>query len=97
MENDLLRNQPEVYWLFFVSQLFTDEKYTDQLQELIVDETRSFVMILGRKPSTYNSRPNSANVAEGVWGYANFNKKNVRIKIDKLVRQLGIPVKIKWN
>lgn len=37
----------------FVSQLFTDEKYTDQLQELIVDETPSFAMILGRKLSTY--------------------------------------------
>ena len=54
-------------------------------------------MILGRKPSTYNGNPNSANVAEGVWVYANFNKKNVRIKIEKLARQLGIPVKIKWN
>ena len=54
-------------------------------------------MILGRKPSMYNGRPNSARVADGVWVYANFNKKNVRIKIDKLARQLGIPVKIKWN
>ena len=60
----------------FVSQLFIDEKYTEQLQEFIVDETPSFAMILGRKPSTYNGKPNSANVAEGVWVYANFNKKN---------------------
>ena len=81
----------------FVSQLFTDEKYTDQLHELIVDETPSFAMILGRKPSMYNGRPNSAKVADGVWVYANFNKKNVRIKIEKLARQLGIPVIIKWN
>ncbi len=81
----------------FVSQLFIDEKYTEQLQEFIVDETPSFAMILGRKPSTYNGKPNSANVAEGVWVYANFNKKTVRIKIEKLARQLGIPVKIKWN
>ena len=81
----------------FVSQLFTDAKYNEQLQELIVDETPSFAMILGRKPSMYNGRPNSAKVADGVWVYANFNKKNVRIKIEKLARQLGIPVKIKWN
>lgn len=81
----------------FVSQLFADGNYNNQLQELIVDETPSFAMILGRKPSMYNGRPNSARVADGVWVYANFNKKNVRIKIDKLARQLGIPVKIKWN
>ena len=81
----------------FVSQLFADGNYNNQLQELIVDETPSFAMILGRKPSMYNGRPNSARVAVGVWVYANFNKKNVRIKIDKLARQLGIPVKIKWN
>ncbi|HFM5902458.1 TPA: GIY-YIG nuclease family protein [Enterococcus faecium] len=81
----------------FVSQLFADGNYNNQLQELIVDETPSFAIILGRKPSMYNGRPNSARVADGVWGYANFNKKNVRIKIDKLARQLGIPVKIKWN
>lgn len=79
----------------FVSQLFADGNYNNQLQELIVDETPSFAMILGRKPSMYNGRPNSARVADGVWVYANFNKKNVRIKIDKLARQLGIPVKIK--
>ena len=77
----------------FVSQLFIDKKYTEQLQEFIVDETP----ILGRKPSTYNGKPNSANVAKSVWVYANFNKKNVRIKIEKLARQLGIPVKINWN
>lgn len=81
----------------FVSQLFADGNYNNQLQELIVDETPSFAMILGRKPSMYNGRPNSARVADRVWVYANFNKKNVRIKIDKLARQLGIPVKIKWN
>ncbi|HAX1045754.1 TPA: GIY-YIG nuclease family protein [Enterococcus faecium] len=81
----------------FVSQLFADGNYNNQLQELIVDETPSFAIILGRKPSMYNGRPNSARVADGVWVYANFNKKNVRIKIDKLARQLGIPVKIKWN
>lgn len=81
----------------FVSQLFADGNYNNQLQELIVDETPSFAMILGRKPSMYNGRPNSARVADGVWVYANSNKKNVRIKIDKLARQLGIPVKIKWN
>lgn len=81
----------------FVSQLFADGNYNNQLQELIVDETPLFAMILGRKPSMYNGRPNSARVADGVWVYANFNKKNVRIKIDKLARQLGIPVKIKWN
>ncbi len=81
----------------FVSQLFADGNYNNQLQELIVDETPSFAMILGRKPSMYNGRPNSARVADGVWVYANFNKKNVRIKIDKLARQLGIPVRIKWN
>lgn len=81
----------------FVSQLFADGNYNNQLQELIVDETPSFAMILGRKPSMYNGRPSSARVADGVWVYANFNKKNVRIKIDKLARQLGIPVKIKWN
>ncbi|EOX2774684.1 GIY-YIG nuclease family protein [Enterococcus hirae] len=81
----------------FVSQLFADGNYNNQLQELIVDETPSFAMILGRKPSMYNGRPNSARVADGVWVYANFNKKNVRIKIDKLARQLGIPIKIKWN
>lgn len=81
----------------FVSQLFADGNYNNQLQELIVDETSSFAMILGRKPSMYNGRPNSARVADGVWVYANFNKKNVRIKIDKLACQLGIPVKIKWN
>ncbi|EOH86756.1 hypothetical protein UAS_01217 [Enterococcus asini ATCC 700915] len=81
----------------FVSQLFADGNYNNQLQELIVDETPSFAMILGRKTSMYNGRPNSARVADGVWVYANFNKKNVRIKIDKLARQLGIPVKIKWN
>lgn len=81
----------------FVSQLFADGNYNNQLQELIVDETPSFAMILGRKPSMYNGRPHSARVADGVWVYANFNKKNVRIKIDKLARQLGIPVKIKWN
>lgn len=80
-----------------VSQLFTDAKYNDQLQELIVDETPSFAMILGRKPSMYNGRPNSAKVADGACVYANFNKKNIRIKIEKLARQLGIPVKIKWN
>lgn len=44
----------------FVTQLFTDAKYNEQLQELIVDETPSFAMILGRKPSMYNGRPNSA-------------------------------------
>ena len=66
----------------FVSQLFTDAKYNEQLQELIVDETASFAMILGGKPSMYNGRPNSAKVADGVWVYANFNKKNVRIKIE---------------
>lgn len=81
----------------FVSQLFADGNYNNQLQELIVDETPSFAMILGRKPSMYNGRPSSARVADGVWVYANFNKKNVRIKIDKLARQLGILVKIKWN
>lgn len=81
----------------FVSQLFADGDYNNQLQELIVDETPSFAMILGRKPSMYNGRPNSARVADGVWVYANFNKKNVRIKIDNLARQLRIPVKIKWN
>ena len=81
----------------FVSQLFADGNYNNQLQELIVDETPSFAIILGRKPSMYNGRPNSARVADGVWVYANFNKKNVRIKIDKVARQLGIPVKIKWN
>lgn len=66
----------------FVSQLFTDAKYNEQLQELIVDETASFAMILGGKPSMYNGRPNSAKVADCVWVYANFNKKNVRIKIE---------------
>lgn len=81
----------------FVSQLFADGNYNNQLQELIVDETPSFAMILGRKPSMYNGRPSSARVADGVWVYAKINKKNVRIKIDKLARQLGIPVKIKWN
>ncbi|MDR2832744.1 MAG: GIY-YIG nuclease family protein [Streptococcaceae bacterium] len=81
----------------FVSHLFTDEKYNDKLQELIVDETPSFAMILGRKPSTYNGRPNSANVADGVWVYANFNKKNVKIKLEKLAHELGIKVKIKWS
>ncbi|NLH35204.1 MAG: hypothetical protein GX453_04150 [Lactococcus chungangensis] len=30
----------------------------------------------------YNGRPNSAKVADCVWVYANFNKKNVRIKIE---------------
>ncbi|HFN2111715.1 TPA: GIY-YIG nuclease family protein, partial [Enterococcus faecium] len=70
----------------FVSQLFADGNYNNQLQELIVDETPSFAIILGRKPSMYNGRPNSARVADGVWVYANFNKKNVRIKIDKLAR-----------
>lgn len=54
-------------------------------------------MILGRKTSTYNGKPNSANIAEGEWVYANFNKNNVRIKIEKLARQLGIQVKIKLN
>lgn len=50
----------------FVSQLFADGNYNNQLQELIVDETPSFAMILGRKPSMYNGRPNSARVADGV-------------------------------
>lgn len=81
----------------FVSQLFAEEKYDNQLQELIVDDEPSFAMILGRKPSTYNGRPSSANVADGVWVFANFNKKNVKIKIEKLARQLRIPIKIKWN
>lgn len=54
-------------------------------------------MILGRKPSKYSDKPNSAYVTESIWVYANFNKKNVRIKIEKLAPQLGIPIKIKWN
>lgn len=65
--------------------------------ELVIDESPSFAMVLGRKPSSYNGKPNCANVADGIWVYTNFNKKNIKIKIEKLANQLNVPIKIRWK
>lgn len=84
-------------WIDFVSQLFIDKNYAKQMMELVIDESPSFAMVLGRKPSSYNGKPNCANVADGIWVYTNFNKKNIKIKIEKLANQLNIPIKIRWK
>lgn len=75
-----LRNLLEVYWLILFLSYLRMETTTINY-ELIVDETPSFAMILGRKPSMYNGRPNSARVADGVWVYANSTKRMSESKL----------------
>jgi hypothetical protein len=80
----------------FVAELLKDKTYEDKLKNIIIDDSPSFSLILGRRPSSYKGRPNSCEVADGIWLYTNFNRKNTRIKIEKLAKQLNIKVYLKW-
>lgn len=69
----------------------------DKIEEMIVDDEPTAGVILGRKLSTYNGRPNSAQVADGIWVYTNFSRKDTKRKIEKFANQLGFKYSIKWK
>lgn len=81
----------------FVKDVVNDSEYENQIKEIIIDNAPTFGMILGRKVSTYNGRPNSAEVANGIWLYTNFSRKNMKKKIEKFAGQMGLKIKLKWR
>lgn len=81
----------------FVKSMLDDKKYKQQIEELIVADAPTAGVILGRKVSTYNGCPNSAEVAPGIWLYTNYSRKDTKNKLEKLVKQLGISARIKWK
>lgn len=81
----------------FVKDIVNDSKYENQIQEIIIDNSPTFSMILGKKVSTYNGRPNSIEVSNGIWLYTNFSRKNIKKKIEKFARQMRLNIKLKWG
>ncbi len=81
----------------FVKAIIASGDYTDKIEEMIVDDEPTAGVILGRKLSTYNGRPNSAQVADGIWVYTNFSRKDTKRKIEKFANQLGFKYSIKWK
>ena len=81
----------------FVKSMLEDQKYKQLIDELIAPDAPTAGVILGRKISTYNGRPNSAEVAPGIWLYTNFSRKDTKNKLEKLAKQLGISAKINWK
>ncbi|SPS11322.1 hypothetical protein AMHIJAGA_01256 [Lactococcus lactis] len=81
----------------FVKSIIASGDYADKVEEMIVDDEPTAGVILGRKLSTYNGRPNSAQVADGVWVYTNFSRKDTKRKIEKFASQLGLKYSIKWK
>ena len=74
----------------FVKSMLVDDKYKQQIEELIAPNAPTAGVVLGRKVSTYNGRPISAEVAPGVWLFTNFSRKDTKNKLEKLTKQLGI-------
>ncbi|ANE39644.1 GIY-YIG nuclease family protein [Listeria monocytogenes] len=81
----------------FVKSMLEDQKNKQLIDELIAPDAPTAGVILGRKISTYNGRPNSAEVAPGIWLYTNFSRKDTKNKLEKLAKQLGISARIKWK
>lgn len=81
----------------FVKSILVDDKYKQQIEELIAPNAPTAGVVLGRKVSTYNGRPISAEVAPGVWLFTNFSRKDTKNKLEKLTKQLGISAKINWK
>lgn len=81
----------------FVKSMLVDDKYKQQIEELIAPNAPTAGVVLGRKVSTYNGRPISAEVAPGVWLFTNFSRKDTKNKLEKLTKQLGISAKINWK
>lgn len=81
----------------FVKSILVDDKYKQQIEELIAPNVLTAGVVLGRKVSTYNGRPISSEVAPGVWLFINFSRKDTKNKLEKLTKQLGISAKINWK
>ncbi|MDI6666657.1 GIY-YIG nuclease family protein [Leuconostoc falkenbergense] len=84
-------------YIDFVKDIVNNIEYENQIKEIIIDNAPTSGMILGKLMATYNGRPNSAEVADGIWLYTNLSRKNIKKKIEKFAVQIGIKIHIKWR
>lgn len=81
----------------FIKDFVNNMEYENQIKEITTDNAPTSAMILGKQMATYNGRPNSAEVADGVWLYTNLSRKNIKKKIEKFAGQMGLTIYIKWR
>ena len=90
-------NSARKLFVEFVRNLLKDNKYSEKIKSLIVDDRPSHAFILGTKRSTYGGRPSSVQVSENIWLYTNLSRKDTRRKLEKLAADLSVKVELIWE
>lgn len=81
----------------FMKEVVADEKYKSKIQEIIIDDCPTSKFILGRRKSSYNGKPSSVEIGEGIWLYHNFSRTALKKKIKQFSSELDIPIRLKWD